>query len=127
MTDINLDPGLLDLLRLRVAQIHGCKSCMHEYTTKLQARGETAQRLRLLKHWRSETAFNLREKVALNLAEAITRNSVSALPSKAIQAASFFFTEEEMILLALDIVAANDNYYLKSFHHGNMTGRPPHE
>jgi AhpD family alkylhydroperoxidase len=125
--DAHFDPGLMNLIRLRVAQIHDCKGCMRKYTNRLKAAGETAQRLRLLKRWRRETAFSLREKVALNLAEAVTRNPLSSVSSTAIHAANLFFIEEKMILLALDIVAVNDRHYLKSFQHGDMTERPPHE
>ena len=117
LTGIYLDSGLLDLVRLRVGQIHGCKDCIRRYTKRLRAKGETTQRLRLLKRWRRETVFSLREKVALNLAEAVTRNPLSSVLSTAVHAASIFFIEEEAILLAMDVVAINDRHYLKSFQH----------
>jgi alkylhydroperoxidase family enzyme len=125
--DIHLDHGLMSLVRLRVVQILGCKSCMHEYSTELKVNGETDRRLRLLNHWRAETAFSLREKAALNLAEAVTCHPISSIPQEAIHAARAFFTEEQLILFVLEIVAVNDWHYLKSFQHGNMTSRPPHE
>ena len=125
--DIHLDTGLMDIVRLRVVQILGCKSCVREYATELAAKGETRRRMRLLNNWRRETAFSLREKAALNLAEAVTCNPISSIPQGAIYAASPFFTEEQLILFVLEIVAINDWHYLKTFQHGNMTSRPPHE
>lgn len=125
--DIHLDPGLMRLVRLRVVQIVGCKSCMHEYSTELKLNGETDRRVRLLKHWRRETAFSLREKAALNLAEAVACNPISSIPQGAIYAASPFFTEEQLILFVLEIVAVSDWHYLKTFQHDHMTSRPPHE
>jgi len=125
--DIHLDAGLMNLARLRVVQLLGCKSCMDEYSTELKARGETHSRLRLLNNWRREAAFSLREKAALNLAEAVTCNPISSIPQGAIYAACQFFTEEQLILFVLEIVAVNDWHYLQTFQHDNMTSRPPHE
>jgi alkylhydroperoxidase family enzyme len=115
------------LVRLRMAQILGCKCCVHEYSNKLKALGEMDRRLRLLQNWRKETVFGLREKAALNLAEAVTCHPIGSIPPGAISAARPFFTEEQMLLFILEIVAVNDRHYLKSFHHDNMTSRPPHE
>jgi len=126
-SDIHFDTALMDLVRLRVVQILGCKSCMHEYSTELNAKGETHRRLRLLNNWRREAAFSVREKAALNLAEAVTCNPISSIPQGAIYAASPFFTEEQLILFVLEIVAVNDWHYLKSFQHDNMTSRLPRE
>ena len=125
--DSRLDKGLMDLARLRVVQILSCKRCMREYTAILKATGETDQRLRLLESWREETVFSLREKAALNLAEAVTCNPIGSMPRAAIYPARVFFSEEQLILFVLEIVALIDWHYLKSFQHDNMTSRPPHE
>jgi AhpD family alkylhydroperoxidase len=127
LADIHLDSELTNLVMLRVSQIHGCKHCMREYTKKLKAKGATVRRLRLLKGWRQEAAFSLREKAALNLAEAVTCNPISSVPSMAIHVASVFFTEEELLLFILDIVAVNDWHYLRGFQHDTMTNRRYHE
>ena len=124
--DILLGSGLMDLVRLRVVQILGCKRCMREHSAKLEERGETHQRLRLLESWRKESVFTLREKAVLNLAEAVTCNPFSTIPREAIYPARIFLTEEQMIFLVLGIVAIHDRHYLKTFRH-DMTRRPPHE
>jgi alkylhydroperoxidase family enzyme len=124
--DIHLGDDLMDLVRLRVVQILGCKRCMREYSDILKGKGETDQRLRLLERWRRESAFTPREKAALNLAEAVTGNPFTSIPREAIYPARIFFTEEQMIFFVLDIVAIHDRHYLKSFQH-DMTRRPPHE
>lgn len=112
ITDIHLDPGLEDLVRLRVAQIHGCKWSMHEHTKTLKAEGETTRRLRLLKYWRQHAVFCPREKAALNLAEALTRNPINSIPKEAVYVARVFFDKTAMICLTLVILAANDWHYL---------------
>jgi AhpD family alkylhydroperoxidase len=126
-TDVYWEPVLVDLVWLRVAQMHGCQWCAQDHAKKLQARGEKDQRLCRLESWRDETIFSLREKAALNLTEAITCNPVSSVPSEAVHAALLFFKESEVLCLILAILAANDWHFLKGFQDGNRTGRPPHE
>src|SRR5271167_2225601 len=82
--DILLGSGLMDLVRLRVVQILGCKRCTREYSVILKREGETDRRLRLLERWRRESVFTLREKAALNLAEAVTKHPFSSIPPKAV-------------------------------------------
>ena len=125
--DILLGNGLMDLVRLRVVQILGCKRCIREYSAILKREGEADQRLRLLETWRRASVFTLREKAALNLAEAVTKHPFSSIPPKAIYPARVFFTDEQMIFLVLDIVAIHDRHYLKGFLHDDMKRRPPHE
>jgi AhpD family alkylhydroperoxidase len=109
-----LDPGLEDLVRLRVAQIHECEWSMHEHTKKLRARGEKPLRLVLLKEWRTQMIFSDREKAALNLAEVITCDSIGAVPEHVIRVARVIFGERETICLVLEILAVNDWHYLSA-------------
>ena len=125
--DLELDPGLLDLVRLRVFQLHGCQWHVHEQGQKLKARSDTSRRLRLLKDWRRQEIFNDREIAALNLAEAVTRNPIDDVPDMDIYAACLFFNESEMICLTLAILAVNDWHYLYGAKRGAKTRRPPHE
>ena len=129
LTDFYLDPGLLDLVRLRVAQMHDCKSCVREHLNKLKAKGETERRLRLLKNWRTQAVFSTREEAALNLTEAMTHQPIDSVPQKDFQIARIFFNENEMICLTLAILAVNDWHYLnpRGASNGSKTKRPPHE
>lgn len=111
-TNADLHSSLLDLIRLRVAQIHGCSWSVQEQIIKLKDLGETDRRLRLLKRWRSEAVFSLREMVALNLAEALSSKTSDSNPESALHIASFFFNETAMIRLTLVILAVNDWHYL---------------
>jgi AhpD family alkylhydroperoxidase len=125
--DIDWNPRLLDLIRLRVAQIHGCKWCERAHAKKLKARGETEARLRLLKDWRQKPIFSDREEAALNLAEALTRNPIRNVPGDVVRTVLLFFNESQILCLILAILAANDWHYLRGFHHDKVTVRPPHE
>jgi AhpD family alkylhydroperoxidase len=110
---VDLEEGLLDLVRLRIVQIHGCESCMETHTKELKARGETDLRLRLLKDWRISAVFNDHEEAALNLAEALTYQPIDSVPTEDFQAARLFFSEREMVCLTLAILAVNDWHYLE--------------
>jgi alkylhydroperoxidase family enzyme len=110
--DSEVEPRLLDLVRLRVLQIHGCKENIQEQITSLKAQGETEQRLRLLNDWRNQGIFNDHEEAALNLAEWLTYNTIEAVPGEVIHVARFFFNETEVIRLTLAVLAVNDWYYL---------------
>ena len=122
--DREVEPGLLDLVRLRVLQIHGCKERIREQTASLKAQGETDQRLRLLADWRNRAIFSDYEEAALNLAEAITHNSINTVPDDVIHATRLFFNETETIRLILTILAVNDWYYLNASSVGGTTRRP---
>jgi alkylhydroperoxidase family enzyme len=112
--DRDLDPALLDLVRLRVAQLHGCEWSVQEQIQRLRSKGERACRLLALKDWRRQTIFNLREMAALNLAEALTCNPINAVPEKAVRVARIFFGKPEMVCLSAVILAVNDWHNLQN-------------
>ena len=111
--DRDLDPGLLDLVRLRVAQLHGCEWSVQEHTQRLKLNGERVCRLRALEDWRRQTIFSLREMAALNLAEALTYNPINAVPDEAVRVARVFFGKPAMVHLSAVILAVNDWHHLQ--------------
>lgn len=115
------DPCLEDLVKLRILQIHGCKSAVQEQKTRLKARGETYQRLRLLEDWRRQAIFSVREKAAFHLAEAFTRNPVSIVSEVAVYVALAFFDKTEIFCLILAILAINDWCYLNQREAAQLT------
>ncbi len=121
-TDGELEPRLLDLVRLRVLQLHGWKEHIHEQAVKLQAQGESSERLRVLDHWWTQTIFSDCEEAALNLAEGLTYNPIDAVPPEVVHAAHLFFNETQMIRLVLVILAVNDWYYLNGHSVENIMG-----
>jgi alkylhydroperoxidase family enzyme len=112
--DQDLEPGLLDLVRLRVAQLHGCEWSVQEQTQRLRAEGEKASRLCALKDWRRQRSFSIREMAALNLAEALTFHPINAVPHEAVRVARVFFGKPAMICLTVVILAMNDWFYLSA-------------
>ena len=59
------DPKLLELMRLRVAQIHQCPVSIEMYMGELTAKGETKGRLRQLEAWKTSNLFDAGERAAL--------------------------------------------------------------
>ena len=46
-----LEPGLIELVKLRASQINGCAYCIDMHTKEARARGEKEQRLYALSVW----------------------------------------------------------------------------
>src|SRR6186713_3730519 len=67
-----LDPGLLDLVRMRASQINGCAYCLDMHSKDARANGETEQRLYGLEAWRETPYYSDRERAALEWTEALT-------------------------------------------------------
>lgn len=109
-----LDPCLLDLVRLRVVQIHGCEWTLNEQTQRLKVLGETSHRLQSIHDWRNQTIFSDREKAALNLAEALTLNPGENVREEVIHVIRLVFSEHEVVCIIAAILAVNDWFQTKA-------------
>ena len=102
-----LEPGLLDLVRMRASQINGCAYCLDMHSKDLRARGETEQRLYSLDAWRETPFYTDRERAALAWTEAVTLVARDHVPDEVYQEVRRHFTEQEMVPLTMAIVAIN--------------------
>lgn len=68
-----LDSRLVELVRIRVAQLNGCAFCLRLHTRHALELGETTDRLSVLAAWWESEYFSETECAALALAEAVTR------------------------------------------------------
>ena len=75
LTESNLEPALLDLVKLRASQINGCAYCIDMHSKDARAAGETEQRLYLLDAWREAPFYTDRERAALAWTEAVTKDA----------------------------------------------------
>jgi AhpD family alkylhydroperoxidase len=57
-----IDPGLWELVKVRVSQLNGCACCIDMHTRDALARGDTQQRLFALAAWRESPLFDDRER-----------------------------------------------------------------
>lgn len=102
-----LEGPLLDLVRMRASQINGCAFCLDMHSKDARAAGETEQRLYLLNAWREAPCYTDRERAALAWTEALTLVADSHVPDAVYAEARQQFSEEELVNLALAVVAIN--------------------
>jgi AhpD family alkylhydroperoxidase len=102
-----LEPGLLELVKMRASQINGCAYCIDMHTRDARAAGETEQRLYLLDAWREAPMYNPRERAALEWTEAVTLVREGHVPDEVYRSAREHFSEAELVSLTLAVVAIN--------------------
>jgi AhpD family alkylhydroperoxidase len=71
-----VDPLLVELVKIRVSQLNGCAFCLRLHTRDAIAKGETADRLAVVAAWWEAQYFNDQERAALSLAEQVTSLAV---------------------------------------------------
>jgi AhpD family alkylhydroperoxidase len=94
-----LNPGLLELIRIRVSQINGCAFCLDLHTRDARTGGEEERRIYALNAWRESPFFTAEERAALGLAEAITLVHDGQVPDEAYRAAAAEFNESQIAAL----------------------------
>lgn len=70
--DLSVDPQLLQLLRLRVAQLNPCSYCLILHTEVSTRIGISPVVVAHLPSWRESTMFSAEERTALKYCEALT-------------------------------------------------------
>lgn len=102
-----LEPSLLELVRMRASQLNGCAYCLDMHSKDARAAGETEQRLYTLSAWRETPFFTDRERAALAWTEAVTLISENHVPDALYEETRRSFTEEELVNLTMAVVAIN--------------------
>jgi AhpD family alkylhydroperoxidase len=102
-------PGrLVDLVYLRISQIHGCAYCMDMHSRDLLKGGLDVSTLVLVQGWREAGAlFSDAEKAALRWAEVVTRVAETAVPDAEFEAARAHFIERQLADLTIAIGLMN--------------------
>ena len=70
--EAGLDPGLLELVKLRASQMNGCAYCIQFHLTAARTKQVAREKLDLVVAWQDATAFSERERAALAWTEALT-------------------------------------------------------
>lgn len=102
----DLEPGLIELVKLRASQINGCAHCAALHAERLEELGEESVRLHLLPTWQEASGFTARERAALAWTEAVTRLP-DGVPDDTYREVRDRFTEQELVDLAFAIGAIN--------------------
>jgi AhpD family alkylhydroperoxidase len=103
----NLEPSLIELVKMRASQINGCAFCIDMHSKDARAEGETEQRLYALNAWRETPFFSDRERAALAWAEAVTLVAEGHVPDEVYEEARQQFSEEELVNLTMTLVTIN--------------------
>jgi AhpD family alkylhydroperoxidase len=102
-----LEPELLELVRMRASQLNGCAYCLDMHSKDARARGESEQRLHVLAAWREAPFYGDRERAALAWCEALTLLPANGVPDDVYSEVAAQFEDEELVALTLAIVAIN--------------------
>ncbi len=102
-----LGTKLLDLIRLRVAQINGCAYCVDMHYKELKHLNETDLRLSSLCVWQETPYFTDMERAALLFAEILTSLTSESIADEVYNPLLSFFSKEEICYLTLAISQIN--------------------
>ncbi|WDV54012.1 carboxymuconolactone decarboxylase family protein [Streptomyces coeruleorubidus] len=105
--DAELEPELLELVRIRASQINGCAFCIDMHTRDARAQGETEQRVYALNAWRETPFFTERERAALALTEAVTLVHDGRVPDAVYAEAAEVFDEKQIAALIWSATVIN--------------------
>ncbi len=103
----SIEPGLLDLVRLRASQLNGCAYCVDVHSRDALAAGQTERRLLTFAAWRETPLFTHRERAALELTEAVTRLADHPVSDKVFDTAAAYFPDTELAQLIWNIAVIN--------------------
>jgi len=106
-TGSNLEPILLQLVRLRASLMNGCEYCIDLHTRELQKHNETEQRIGELASWRGSDAYTRRERAALAWTEALTNIQDGHAPDAVYEEIRAHFSDVETVNLTLVVTTIN--------------------
>ncbi|MGE0308355.1 MAG: carboxymuconolactone decarboxylase family protein [Acidimicrobiia bacterium] len=78
--DSDLNPRLVELVKIRASQINGCARCLEMHTKDARALGEEQDRLDLVATWPEAGCFSEQERAALAWCEALTLIAQTGAP-----------------------------------------------
>jgi AhpD family alkylhydroperoxidase len=104
----DLEPRLLELVRIRASQINGCAYCLDMHHHDARAAGEDQRRLDVLSAWGEvPELFTAREAAGLALTEAVTRISDGGVSDRVWDDVAMHFDEKQVVRLLLAIATIN--------------------
>lgn len=102
-----LDFKLLELMRLRVAQINKCAYCIDMHYKELKHAGETELRMATVSVWNETSFFTDKEKAVLQFTESLTEISEKDISDETFNSLTKHFNTEEICNLTLAISQLN--------------------
>lgn len=103
INESTLDLSLLELVRLRVAQINRCAYCVDMHHKELKHLGESDLLLSSLCVWEETPYFTDKEQAALMLTQKLTTLAIDVIDDELFEELCRHFSKEEISLLTLTI------------------------
>jgi AhpD family alkylhydroperoxidase len=103
----NVDPTLLELIKLRASVLNGCAYCVDMHSRDALAAGESSRRLFAVSAWREAPFFDERERAALALTDEVTRLGDHGVSDEVWDGAAKHFSERELADLLMAIATIN--------------------
>ncbi|MBT2367794.1 carboxymuconolactone decarboxylase family protein [Streptomyces sp. ISL-10] len=104
----NLDPVLLELVKIRASQINHCAFCLDMHSKDALAAGESVERIVQLSAWEESRHFYTEKEIAaLELTEAVTVLTEGFVPDEVYEKAAKHFDETELAHLIASIAVIN--------------------
>lgn len=102
-----LEPGLVELVKVRASQLNRCAHCLEMHTKEARAMGESDDRLDLVAAWQEAPVFSARERAALRWCEELTLIAQRTVPDDLYEEVRSHFSEDELCQLSLAILVIN--------------------
>ena len=116
ITNSTLDRKLIEMIRLRTAQMNGCAYCVDMHYKELKHFGETELRLSSLCVWEETPYFSEKERLVLSFTDTLTKLKSSPISKELFNNLSSLFSKEEICYLTLTISQSNTwNRLMKTF------------
>jgi AhpD family alkylhydroperoxidase len=107
LDQVEFEPRLRELVRIRASQLNGCAYCVDTHTKDARAIGESEQRIYALPVWRETPFFTERERAVLSFTETVTLLAENHVPTKAYEDVAAHLTPDEIGALLSLIVTIN--------------------
>lgn len=102
-----LDPGMVELMKLRASQINGCCYCVQYHLNVARKLGVPQVKLDLAGVWREAGIFSARECAALAWTEALTADLPDGVPDDLWAEVRAVFSESETAFLSAAVANIN--------------------
>jgi AhpD family alkylhydroperoxidase len=107
VTDSGLDPGLIELIKIRASQQNGCAFCTQFHLNVARRLGVAEPKLGLVAVWRDAGIFTSRENAALAWTEALTSLTPAGVSDEAYSDATKEFSASELAFLTSAVASIN--------------------
>lgn len=105
--DAGIEPGLLEIVKLRASQINGCSFCVSMHTNTARGAGQSDAKLHMVSAWRHARSFTPAERAALRWCEEITRQASGGPSEEAREELARHFDQAGIVALTWAVAAIN--------------------